>query len=561
MHGDVFIQLSMVLVLAAAMATIMRLLRQPLIIGHILTGIIIGPSVLNLIQNREAFSSFGDIGIALLLFIIGLELNASVIRRLGRIVILTALSLLVVMTSLGFVFASLLHFNHTEALLIGLSLFFSSTIIIAKVLSDKKELTRLHGQIAIGTILLDDLVATISLLFVATSAHGSPTVSDAAWLAAKGIGLLVVFGFIGFKVLPRVVKFMAASQELLFLFALAWGLGVATLAAKAGFSIEIGALFAGLTLAYLPYTSEIGSRLKPLRDFFIVLFFIVLGEGLSVAGLQGALVPALIFSAIVIFIKPLVVMTSLGLMRYTKRTGFKAAINLSQISEFSIILVVLAHETGLVGDRLGTVITLVALITIATSTYLMQYDNALYSRLDNFLRIFERSETREHENPAKTYPLILFGYKKGGHEFVKTFRTMKKPFIVVDYNPDVIELLDKQHIASLYGDATDVELLSELHIHSAKLIVSTITDQQTNVALLKYIHSHNKDVVVICHADDYNEAAQLYRLGATYVMLPHYIGSERISMFIHRNGFSKKSFEQYREKHLISLGKIASENY
>lgn len=561
MHGDVFIQLSMVLVLAAAMATIMRLLRQPLIIGHILTGIIIGPSVLNLIQNREAFSSFGDIGIALLLFIIGLELNASVIRRLGRIVILTALSLLVVMTSLGFVFASLLHFNHTEALLIGLSLFFSSTIIIAKVLSDKKELTRLHGQIAIGTILLDDLVATISLLFVATSAHGSPTVSDAAWLAAKGIGLLVVFGFIGFKVLPRVVKFMAASQELLFLFALAWGLGVATLAAKAGFSIEIGALFAGLTLAYLPYTSEIGSRLKPLRDFFIVLFFIVLGEGLSVAGLQGALVPALIFSAIVIFIKPLVVMTSLGLMRYTKRTGFKAAINLSQISEFSIILVVLAHETGLVGDRLGTVITLVALITIATSTYLMQYDNALYARLDNFLRIFERSETREHENPAKTYPLILFGYKKGGHEFVKTFRTMKKPFIVVDYNPDVIELLDKQHIASLYGDATDVELLSELHIHSAKLIVSTITDQQTNVALLKYIHSHNKEVVVICHADDYNEAAELYRLGATYVMLPHYIGSERISMFIHRNGFSKKSFEQYREKHLISLGKIASENY
>lgn len=561
MHGDVFTQLSVVIVLAAAMATVMRLLRQPLIIGHILTGIIIGPSVLGLIQNREAFSSFGDIGIALLLFIIGLELNASVIRRLGRIVIVTAMSLLVVMTSIGFAVASLLHFSSTEALLIGLSLFFSSTIIIAKVLSDKGELTRLHGQIAIGTILLDDLVATISLLFVATSGHGTPTLSDAGWLAAKGIGLVAVFGFIGFKLLPRLVKFMAGTQELLFLFALAWGLGVATLSAKAGFSIEIGALFAGLTLAYLPYTAEIGSRLKPLRDFFIVLFFIILGEGLSVSGLRGALVPALIFSAIVIFIKPLTVMISLGLMRYTKRTGFKAAINLSQISEFSIILVVLAHQTGIVGDRLDTVITLVALITIATSTYLMQYDTMLYGKLQNFLRIFERAETREHEYQAKTYPLILFGYKKGGHEFVKTFRSMKKPFIVVDYNPDVIELLDKQHIESLYGDATDVELLTELHVHEAKLIVSTITDQQTNVALLTYIHSHNKSAVIICHADDYNEAAELYRLGATYVMLPHYIGSERISMFIHRNGFSKKSFEQYREKHLISLGKIASENY
>jgi len=254
-------------------------------------------------------------------------------------------------------------------------------------------------------------------------------------------------------------------------------------------------------------------------------------------------------------------MTTLGILRYTKRTSFKTAINLSQISEFSIILVVLAHSNHMVGERLDSVVTLVALITIAVSTYMMQYDTVLYVRLEKFLRIFERAETREHEYKSRTYPLILFGYKKGGHEFVKTFRAMKKPFIVVDYNPDVIELLDKQHIESLYGDATDMELLSELHMRSAKLVISTITDLPTNKMLIKYVHQHNKEAVVICHADDHNQAAELYHIGASYVMLPHFIGSERISMFIHRNGLSKKNFERYREKHLVELGRVASEHF
>jgi hypothetical protein len=363
------------------------------------------------------------------------------------------------------------------------------------------------------------------------------------------------FSFVGIKVLPAITRFVAGSQELLFLFALAWGFGVATLVNKAGFSVEIGALFAGVTLAHLPYAHEIGSRLKPLRDFFIVLFFITLGENLNIGHLESALIPALVLAALVIIAKPLVIMCAMGFMRYTKRTSFKAAVNLSQISEFSIILIVLAQQTGLVGERLSAVVTIVAFITIAVSTYLMQYDNVLYLKLEKFLRIFERRETREHEYRSNTHPLILFGYKKGGHEFVKTFRAMKKPFLVVDYNPDVIELLDRLRIESLYGDATDAELLAELHLQKTKLVVSTITDQQTNKTLVRYLHHHNPDMVILCHADDYNQAAELYQLGATYVMLPHYIGSERMSMFIHRNGLRKKSFDVYREKHFIAAKK------
>lgn len=557
MHGDAFIQLSIVIVLAAAVSVVMKLLRQPLIIGHILTGILVGPSVLSVIDDKSLFQVYSDTGIALLLFIIGLELNAAVIRRLGKAVIFTALSILAAVGGTGFLVATAFNFNTTESIILGLALFFSSTIIIAKMLSDKKELTRLHGQLAIGIILVDDIIATFALLFVAAGSGHALGAEEVGTLILKGVGLVAVFTLIGAQVLPRVGKFMAHSQELLFLFAIAWGFGIATLINKAGFSIEIGALFAGVMLAHLPYAAEIGARLKPLRDFFIVLFFVVLGEGLVLGNLAAVLVPALAFSAVVIILKPIVVMAALGAMRYTKRTGFKAGINLSQISEFSIVLAVLATSTGTVSTQVGAVVTLVALITIGISTYLMQYDNWLYLKLERFLRIFERATTREREYKAKTYPLILFGYKKGGHEFVKTFRNMKKPFVVVDYSPDVIDFLTRQHIECLYGDATDNELLAELHMSKAQLVVSTITDQPTNMSLLRYVMRHNRQAVFICHAGDYNEAADLYDHGAAYVILPHFIGSEHMSMFLNRNGLNRESFAEHRKRHLIALGKAA----
>lgn len=557
MHGDAFIQLSIVIVLAAVMAVIMRLLRQPLIIGHILTGIIVGPFALALLDDKSLFQVYSEIGIALLLFIIGLELNAAVIRRLGRVVVLTAFALLITIGGAGFVLAQIFEFSRTESVIMGLALFFSSTIIIAKMLSDKRELTRLHGQIAIGIILIDDIIATFALLFVAAGSNHSLSGGEVGSLVLKGIGLAAVFTLVAAKLLPKLGRFMASSQELLFLFAIAWGFGVATLINKAGFSIEIGALFAGVMLAHLPYAAEIGARLKPLRDFFIVLFFVVLGESLALSNFSSVLIPALAFSAIVMLLKPIIVMSALGFLRYTKRTSFKAAINLSQISEFSIVLTVLAFSTGIVGQNVAGVVTFVALITIALSTYLMQYDNWLYSKLENLLQIFERATTREKEYKAKTYPLVLFGYKKGGHEFVKTFKAMKKPFVVVDYNPDVIDSLTRQNIECLYGDATDQELLAELHMAKAKMIVSTITDQPTNMSLLRYAMHHNREVVFICHAEDYNQAAELYEHGAAYVMLPHFIGSEKMSMFIHRVGLDRESFAEHRKKHIISMGRAA----
>jgi Kef-type K+ transport system membrane component KefB len=557
MEHSIFTELSLVIVMTALVSLVMRLLRQPLILGYIITGIVVGPSMLHLIHSKEAFDGFSSIGIALLLFIIGLGMNVKVIRRVGLSVFVTAGALLVTIGSIGFLTGLLfLDFSATEAYITGLALFFSSTIIIVKVLTDKKEQNRLHGQIAIGVIILDDIVATLALLFVAAGSDKTIGLSELAGLFGRGLLLIGFLLFSARVLLPRIVKSVAASQESLFLFAIAWGFGVASLFEYAGFSIEVGSLFAGVSLASLPYAQEIEARLKPLRDFFIVLFFITLGESLNVSHLSSAVLPALLLSFVVIVMKPAAVTTTLGLLGYPKRVAFKAGINLSQISEFSIVLVVLAATNGMVSKDLSAVITIVAMITITSSTYLMKYDNALFIRFDRlklFAGIFTRGHRHKETRHHIDYQLVLFGYHRGGHEFIRTFRKLKRNFVVVDYDPTVIELLQHEQIPCLYGDATDTELLEEVGVGRAKLIVSTITDFETNQELVRHLNFYNPDAVIVCNANSYEEALQLYEMGCSYVMIPHYAGSERLSSLIQRNGIDRAHFDRYRARHLQHL--------
>ncbi len=555
MHGEsIFSELSLVIVVTAAVSIVMKLIRQPLILGYILAGLIAGPSLLNLIHSTELFDAFSSIGIALLLFIIGLGMNIGELRKMGKTVLLISAASFFGITLLGFASSSALGFTKTEAFITGLALFFSSTIIIIKILSDKKEQNRLHGQIAIGVILVEDIIATFALLFIVAGKDGSIDLEQIATLLLKGSLLIGLLAFCSLKILPKVSRYMAKTQELLFLSAIAWGFGIATLFELSGFSIEVGALFGGVALAASPYVQEISARLRPLRDFFIVLFFITLGQSMDLSSISSSIITATILAIIVIVAKPLIVTTTMGLLGYTKRVSFKAAINLSQISEFSIILVVLAVSENMVRPELGSIITLVAIITIAASTYLTHYDEALYARFDRVkLHLFEKEAIYKEKRSRTPYQLVLFGYHHGGHEFIRTFQELHKRFLVIDYDPDVIDLLDHQKIDYLYGDATDLELLHEAGIEKSKLMVSTITDHRTNLFLVELIEKINPDAAIICHADNIREATALYEAGASYVMIPHHIGSERMSAFIKRAGIDKHEFEKYRRKHLAYL--------
>ncbi len=554
MHSNVFTEISTVIAIGALIALIMKALRQPLIIGHILTGIIAGPAVLNLIHADGAFTGLSSMGVALLLFIIGLDLSIKIFSRLGRTALITALVQVFAVTGIGYVTASRLGFGRTESGILGLALAMSSTIIIVKLFNDKKETTRLYAQITIGILLLQDIVATAAKIGLATKAAGDSSTNNVILLISKGAIVIILMFAAADYLIPRLTRTLEGSKELLLLFALGWGLGFAALFEKVGFSIEIGALLSGVSLASLPFAREMASRLKPLRDFFIVIFFITLGQAMTPGKLVDVLPYAFIFSLIVLIFKPLTVLASMGSLGYTKHASFKAAVSMSQVSEFSLVFLSAALASGFVSEKTSTTITLVALITFAVSTYLIKYDNYLYTKLEKPLRIFERKKTtREQEAASHSYPIVLFGFRKSGQEFLKTFKEMKKGYLVVDYDPDAIDMLEHQRQPFLYGDATDPELLEEMFLDRSKLVVSSISDHKTNTSLAHWLANHNPNAVFICSADNAELASDLYADGAAYVMMPHYIGTEKISSFIRKNGFNKTEFKNYREKHLQYL--------
>lgn len=554
MESSIFSELSLIIAVGAGIALIMRLIRQPLIIGHIITGIIVGPSALHLIQSAETIEIFSSIGIALLLFIIGLGLNPKIITEVGKVAGFAGLAQVFLTAALGWLGASALGFTPTESVFIGVALSFSSTIIILKLLSDKKEQSRLYGKITIGILLVQDFLAAVALLFISAQANQAGfSISRLGELTLAGFLIAVPLFLVSGFVLPKLHSLIAGSQEFLFLFAIGWGFGWAALFERAGFSLEVGALLAGVSLASLPYSQEIGARLRPLRDFFVVVFFISLGTRLGLGNINE-LVPAIAMCLLIVFfIKPLIVLAVMGFLGYTKRTSFKTASSLAQVSEFSLVFVILGGRQGLISNGVVALVTIVALISIAYSTYVIIYAEKLYKAFERWLSFFERRKVKYEQKAKHNYELVLFGYQKGGHEFLRVFQTLSKRFVVIDYDPDIIDHLEHSKIDYLYGDATDVELLEEAGLDKAKLVVSTITDHETNTFLVKWLEKTNPNCVVLTPAESVGEAAQLYELGASYVIMPHYIGSEKIGAFIRKSGLDKNEFRRYREKHLAYL--------
>jgi Kef-type K+ transport system membrane component KefB len=552
MHSELFTQLSILIVIAAILSLIMRLLRQPLMIGYIITGILAGPSFLNIIKDTEGFSVLSTIGIALLLFVIGLELRLDVIKRLRKVVAITTTIQIVGITLICMAIGSFFNFTRAESAIVGLCMSLSSTIIIITLLQEKKQASRLFAQIAIGVLILQDLFATMGKIVLASGSNGN-SVSTIMMLLVKGI-LLTIAVLIVSRFLGRLNKLVESHKELMMVFAIGWAFGVATLYAKVGFSVEIGALLAGIGLAGLPFSHEASSRLKPIRDLFIIIFLITLGSTLLPESISSIIVPSLVFATIVMVVKPLFILLTLGVMGYTKQASFKAAISMSQVSEFSLIFIVAALDQNYVSKSAQSIVGMTALLTFVGSTYLIKYDEKLFSITEKYLRFFERRVAKvEQINAASHHPIVLFGYRKGGAEFIRTFQSMNKHFVVVDYDPEAIELIEKNHVNFVYGDATDPELIDELGLAKSKLVVSNITDPVANEFLAHWLSTNNPSAVFVASAESAYQAAHLYNEGASYVMMPHFIGSEKISTFIKRSGFKKSEFNKFREKHMQYL--------
>ncbi|MEK6809295.1 MAG: cation:proton antiporter [Nanoarchaeota archaeon] len=556
---NTFFEVGLVIGIATLISLLIRYLKQPLIIGYILAGIVVGPSLLNLISSPDTITFFSHMGVALLLFVVGIGLDPKVIKEVGLVSIVTGVGQAVFTTTVGFFLSMALGFSKLTSIYIGLALAFSSTILILKLLSDKNEIDSLYGKIAVGFLLVQDLLAIFTLIIISSLNGGMDAQTLVFSVALKGVILLIGLFLIGMYLLPHITKIAAKNQEMLFLFSISWAFALSLLFYKAGFSLEIGALIAGITFSLSPYRYEISSKMKPMRDFFLVLFFIMLGYQLGFTDLQQNIVPIILFSLLVLIGNPLSILILMGLMGHTKRNGFLAGLAVAQIGEFSHILLALGISIGHLGKDVLSIITAVTLITIAISSYLSLYAGKIYPFLSKYLSIFEKKNVRAKipHLGYKKYDVILFGCDRVGHDLVDLFKKMKQKFLIVDHNPEIVSSLSKKGMKCIYGDASDMELLEELHFSNVKMVVSTIPDFEINVAIINKVRDRNSSAVIVVVSHHAEEAIELYAKGASYVILPHLLGGYHASMLIEKHGLSYDQFLKEKIKHLEHL-KIAT---
>ena len=565
---QIFIQLGVILFMAFVVSYVVKAFRQPIVVGYILAGVVaafvIETGFIDLESSREIIGVFSQFGIAFLLFIVGLHLNPKVIKEIGTSALLIGFAQMVLTFALGFIVSSqLLGFNLINASYIGIALAFSSTIITMKLLSDKKNLDSLYGKISIGILIIQDLVAVAALMFISSMSDGTNFSSFVLKGFLGGGGLIGLLFLIGFFVLPRVIRNIAKSQELLFLFSICWCFIIAALFSYFGFSIEIGALVAGVVLSISPYSTEISSKVRPLRDFFLIIFFIILGFNFPTSNLIPIFKNAVILSLLVLIFKPLILMSLMAFFGYTKRTNFLVGTTLAQISEFSLILIVLGlsvHGTLLDPSILPT-ITLTMIMTITISTYMIIYSHKFYEKLSGFVSFFERKRIKKSRSIRKKYDAILFGYNRIGFSILRSLKKIKKNYLVVDFNPDTIESLTKFRIPCIYGDVYDVELLEELPLDKIKLAVSTLPDFETNFLLIESIRVVNPNAIIIVRAHQISEALDLYKKGANYVLTPHFLGGEYVAKMIESDNISAEKYLEEKKKHIDTLKKMMDKGH
>lgn len=523
-----FGEFSLLLIISALAGGIALALRQPVLIAYIIVGVVVGPAVLGIVHAHEQIELLAQIGVSVLLFVVGLKLDLKHVREIGPVAMATGLGQLAFTIFFGFLILTVLGRSMMEAIYVAVALTFSSTIIVVKLLSDKREIDSLHGRIAVGFLIVQDLAVVVAMMVMSTLRSG-----DLGWFELLGtlslrIAVAIVAMYVLMRyILPNLVARMASSLELLLIFAIAWGMSLAAIGEWAGFSKEAGAFLAGFSLASTDFRDAINARLTAIRDFLLLFFFIELGSKLDFSTLGDELMPAFILSIFVLVGNPLIVMAIMGFMGYRKRTGFLAGLTVAQISEFSIVFVAMGITLGHVGVEALGLTTLVGVVTIALSTYMILYSHKLYALLEPVLGLFERKVTfREMLGEAQVESvykpeIIVFGLGRFGGRLCRGLSELGIKVLGVDFDPEAVKQLKRDGFAVRFGDGVDSALLESLPVRDVRWVVSTLPDLTSNKLLLEGLRDFGfkGEIAVVAREDSIGMT--LKAMGVPNVLYPN----------------------------------------
>ena len=531
-HESLFHQMAAILILAGLLGFAALKLRQPLIIAFIGVGLLAGPDMLDIVgrDNAGALAMLAELGIALLLFMVGLKLDPGIIRTLGPEAVIAGTLQILLCGLAGTGLCLALGFPGKESLLLGIGLSFSSTIIVVKILSDQRAIDSLYGRMALGILIMQDIAVILAMVVVST---------DVSAGGAGGFGLIAVKAlaiagatilFIRFLSQP-LSRHLAHNGELMVIFAIGFAGTAAALCSTAGLGKELGGLLAGIALAPTPLNNILTARLTALRDFLLLFFFVNLGAHMSLGNLEQQIAPALILTGFVLAGKPMIIYAIMRLRRYRRRTAFLTGLTLAQISEFSLILVAMGAAAGYADAASADMMTLIALITIGLSTGAILSSGRLYETLEKKRARGKQTDWHVQEDPRRPHDngpdIIIFGLGRYGTAMAREFRKQNLRLLGIDFDPQAVRNALREGIDSIYGDAADPEFPAHLPLGQAKAVVFAFhhyvsgpltTDLRRILAASLRAHGYKGHIAATSHSHQHDH--DLARQGIDIILLP-----------------------------------------
>lgn len=540
MHADILLQIAYAIVLATTFAFIAKLVGQPVILGYIAAGVLLGETVGIHAISTETIEPIAELGLILLLFMIGLEIDLKKLKQTGSAVAAVGMLQVPIATAMGVGLFALLGFSLKDGglapLYLGFACALASTMIVVKLLYDHFELDTTAGRVMLGILVFQDIWA---ILFLALQPNlRDPAVSVLFLSLLKGT-VVVAFSLLASRfVLPVLFKSIAKVPELMVLGALAWCFAIVLLAARLGLSTAMGALIAGVSLSTFPYNLDVIAKVVSLRDFFITLFFVSLGTKIQqpTMGIVGVAVAG---SAFVIVSRFLTITPILAAFGKGSRVSFVSALDLGQVSEFSLVIVTIGVKLGQVDDRVLGVVLWMLVITSVLSTYAITASHAIYTAVSPFLRLigFRDAQVLVKDGVREeARPIVFLGFARQAssliEELIKRDPSVVERITVVDFNPEVRQGLEARRIHVIYGDISHADTLHHARVPEAQVILSTIPDGvlkgTSNVRILRQLRAMAPDAKVIVNSDILENAREMYAEGAAYVLIPRFVGATHL---------------------------------
>lgn len=523
MHSELLLAIGVSIVAATVLAVVARIVRQPLILGYIAAGILLGPTGFGVITDPEEIALLSELGLAFLLFIVGLEIDLKKFARSGRSSAIIGTVQVVVSALLLWGAARALGFEGLTATYLGITLAFSSTMVVVKLLSDRNELDTLPGRITLGILLVQDVLAIVVLAMQGNI--DDPSLLPIVVSLLYGVGLVAVAFGAAKYLLPRLFRLVAQDAELMLVLSIAWCFTLCWLAMEAGFSLAMGALIAGISISTYPYSHEVIVKIRSLRDFFVTLFFVALGMQIVVTSVD-TIVVGLVLSAVIILSRVVTILPGARSLRLGSRVGLLSSLYLSQSSEFSLVIATIGVGLGHISGDIVTIIAITLVVTSTLTTYAARIahplSTALARRLDaNTAEAATAEAGGGHGRPGE---IVLLGCHRLGSALVHELMVAQRPFRVLDFNPVVLDRLRQRDIPAAFVDISNLDAIEAAGIEEASVIVSTVPDEllrgTTNAALLRYLKARNVQAAVVVRASSPGHALELYEDGADHVILP-----------------------------------------